>query len=195
VCGAYSARMAEDMAVFLVDYDPSWPVRFEAERQLILAAAGGLVLDVLHVGSTAIPGLPAKPVIDVCALVRSLEDAPACIAALASIEYHYFPYAEDVHPDRRWFCKPNPAARTHHLHLTPRGSGYQRVVLAFRDFLRVHADVAADYCALKQRLAAEFPNDREAYTLGKSQFVQDILRRVEAEQGGRGLAAPSAPRS
>jgi GrpB-like predicted nucleotidyltransferase (UPF0157 family) len=169
--------MAEDMPVFLVDYDPSWPLRFEAERQLILTAAGGLVLDVLHVGSTAIPGMPAKPIIDVCALVRSLEDAPACITALASIDYHYFPYAEDVHPDRRWFCKPNPTARTHHLHLTPTGSHFQRVTLAFRDFLRAHPDAAADYCALKRRLVTEFPKDREAYTAAKSEFVQDILSR------------------
>jgi GrpB-like predicted nucleotidyltransferase (UPF0157 family) len=156
---------------------------FEAERELIVAAAQGLVRDVVHIGSTAIPGMRAKPIIDVCALVGSLDDAPACISLLRSIEYYYAPYAEDREPERRWFCKPHPAARTHHLHLTPSGSRFHRDRVEFRDVLRGDHETAARYCALKERLSLEFPDDRDAYTDAKSDFVRDVLARADRGRG------------
>jgi GrpB-like predicted nucleotidyltransferase (UPF0157 family) len=157
---------------------------FEAERELIMQAAQGLILDVVHIGSTAIPGMRAKPIIDVCALVGSLDDAPACMSLLRSIEYYYAPYAEDREPERRWFCKPHPAARTHHLHLTPRGSRFHRDRVAFRDFLRQDSEAADRYRALKERLALHVPDDREAYTDAKSDFVRDVLLRAACGDGG-----------
>lgn len=170
--------MTVDMPVLLVDYDPTWPRMFEVERQLIMEAAQGLIVDVLHIGSTAIPGMRAKPIIDVCALVGSLDDAPACISLLRSIEYYYAPYAEDREPDRRWFCKPHPAARTHHLHLTPSGSRFLRERIAFRDYLRGDRETADRYRVLKERLSLDFANDRDAYTDAKSDFVRDVLVRA-----------------
>jgi GrpB-like predicted nucleotidyltransferase (UPF0157 family) len=87
----------------------------------------------------------------------------------------YSPYRPD---EMLWFCKPNPAQRTHHLHLVPTDSRRFRAELAFRDYLRAHAEVAKDYGVLKRRLAIEFEQDREAYTEAKSGFIQEVLGRA-----------------
>ncbi len=122
-------------------------------------------------GSTAIPGLPAKPIIDIMAGVADLGTSRACIDLVAPLDYCYAPYRTDV---MHWFCKPGPERRTHHLHLVPTGSKRYVDVLAFRDYLRAHPDVAAEYADLKRSLAAEHPTDRNAYTDGKSELVAAI---------------------
>ena len=123
-------------------------------------------------GSTAVPGLDAKPIIDILAGVRDLETARACFEPLAGLDYLYAPYLpEEMH----WFCKPHPAHRTHHLHLVPVDSRRYRDELSFRDRLRADHQLAADYAALKHRLAKHHHADREAYTDAKAAFIRAAL--------------------
>jgi GrpB-like predicted nucleotidyltransferase (UPF0157 family) len=162
-----------DAPIELVPYDPGWPPRFAEERaRLAPLLAPWLCGTIEHIGSTAVPGLVAKPVIDLMAPVRSLADARPAIAALAAAGYCHFPYQADV---MHWFCKPSPALRTHHLHLVPVDGALWRDRLAFRDALRRQPDVAQAYAALKRALATRFPDDREAYTEGKTAFVAQVL--------------------
>jgi GrpB-like predicted nucleotidyltransferase (UPF0157 family) len=166
------------MPVCLVDYDPAWSGRFANEAAAIRAALGADALAVEHIGSTAMPGMRAKPVIDIMVLIDDIEDAPAYIKRLRPLDYHYYPYSLDRTPERRWFCKPGLENRTHHLHLVQAGTEFHREHLLFRDYLVCHADVAADYLALKESLAARFPDDREAYTEGKTEFIRAVLSRA-----------------
>jgi len=172
------ARTMPEMPVYLVPYDDSWPRRFDEESAAIQRTLGSTVLSVEHIGSTAIPGISAKPIIDIMALVDDVRVAPSWFDALETIEYQYFPYAEERVPERRWFCKPSSQHRTHHLHLTQIGSAHHRNQLAFRDHLRAHRKDAERYETLKRDLAERFPNDREAYTDGKSEFVTEILAKA-----------------
>lgn len=116
--------------------------------------------------------MEAKPIVDILAGVRSLEESRACFEPLARLGYVHAPYLpEEMH----WFCKPHPSRRTHHLHLVPAGSERYRDELAFRDRLRQDPQIAAEYAALKRSLASRHANDREAYTDAKSQFVGRVL--------------------
>lgn len=168
---------AERHHVEVVDYDPAWPAKFEAEAgALQVSLAPWLDGPIEHVGSTAVVGLPAKPVIDLMAPVRSLDDSRPAIAVLEGQHgYTYWPYKDDV---MHWLCKPGEFVRTHHLHLIPVGSELFRERLFFRDTLRTDAEVRRRYAALKRELAAQFPNDREAYTQGKGPFVAEIVGRL-----------------
>jgi GrpB-like predicted nucleotidyltransferase (UPF0157 family) len=169
--------MANDAPVEIVPYDQEWPRTFEAERQLLLDAIGPWLVagSIEHIGSTAIPGLDAKPVIDIMAGVESLDGSRAALPVLARHQYCYFPYRTEV---MHWLCKPSPARRTHHLHLAPHGGPLWIERLAFRDYLRTHVDVALEYATLKHRLAAEHRFDREAYTDAKAPFVQRVLENA-----------------
>lgn len=168
---------APDAPIEICAPDPQWPARFEAERRLLQPLlAPWLAGPIEHIGSTAVPGLAAKPVLDILAPVHSLAGSTGAIAAAAGLDYVYHPYrAEAMH----WFCKPSPAHRTHHLHLVPWGSALWRDRLAFRDALRHSPALAAEYQALKQRLAAQFADDREAYTDAKGPFIAAVLARVD----------------
>ncbi|WP_205650079.1 GrpB family protein [Actinoplanes solisilvae] len=161
-----------DEAISLHPYDPAWPARFESEAAVLAEVLGPYVTGgIHHVGSTAIPGLSAKPIVDIMIGVTDLDSSRACIEPLAGLDYCYAPYREDV---MHWFCKPNPARRTHHLHLVPTGSARFVDVLAFRDYLRAYPEAAERYEALKQRLAAEHAHDRNAYTDGKTDLVATL---------------------
>ena len=166
-----------DAAVRIVPYDHQWPDSFAIERQLLAHAIGRWVVagSIEHIGSTAVPGLAAKPVIDIMAGVDSLE---ASREAIPELERHHYCYAAYRIEVMHWFCKPSPAHRTHHLHLVPLGSSLWIQQLAFRDYLRTHPDVALEYGALKRRLAGAHPCDRDAYTNAKAPFVQRILAKA-----------------
>ncbi|MEK8030516.1 GrpB family protein [Ideonella sp. DXS29W] len=162
--------------VVVVPYDVEWPARFESERQWLQPLlAPWLTGDIEHIGSTSVPGLAAKPVIDMMAPVASLKDARPAIVAASEAGYLHHPYRADV---MHWFCKPSPHVRTHHLHLVPRDSPLWRERLAFRDALRADPNLAQQYAALKMQLAAQFRTDREAYTVAKGPFVQSVLSTV-----------------
>ena len=129
-----------------------------------------------HVGSTAVPGLAAKPIVDILVGVEDLESSRACFEPLARLEYLYAPYrSEEMH----WFCKPHPDRRTHHLHLAPTGGDRFVEELAFRDRLRTDRGLAADYATLKGELAARFGADREAYTEAKTDFIRRALDEAQ----------------
>lgn len=164
----------------IVSYDPAWPVMFSEEAAILRhALAPWLVGGLEHIGSTAVTGLAAKPVIDIMAGVQSLEASRPAIAAAIELGYCHWPYQADV---EHWFCKPSPAFRTHHLHLIPLGTPQWVQPIAFRDYLRAHAPIAEEYAALKRRLAEEHRFDREAYTDAKRPFVERITQ-IALESG------------
>jgi GrpB-like predicted nucleotidyltransferase (UPF0157 family) len=175
--GIDAHAMSNDAPVHIAPYDQDWPSRFEAERQLLIDAIGAWLVagSIEHIGSTAILGLDAKPVIDIMAGVESLDGSRAALPVLERHQYCYAPYRTEV---MHWFCKPSPAQRTHHLHLVPLGSPLWIEQLAFRDYLRTHVDVALEYAALKRRLADAHRLDREAYTNAKAPFVQRVLQNA-----------------
>jgi GrpB-like predicted nucleotidyltransferase (UPF0157 family) len=158
----------------IVPYNHTWPNLFKQERELLASTIRNwLVGTIEHFGSTAVPGLAAKPVIDVLVGVESLDASRPAIPVLERFGYHYFPYRPDqVH----WFCKPSPAFRTHHVHLVPYRSRHWAEQLAFRDYLRAHPEIAAEYADLKFQLAERYREDREAYTDAKGPFVARIVR-------------------
>lgn len=163
---------SKEAPIEIVTYDPSWPQRFEEEaRVLRQSLAKWLAGPIEHIGSTAVPGIDAKPVIDIMAGVSTLDASRPAIAAVAALEYSYAPYNSEF---EHWFCKPSPAFRTHHLHLIPVATEQWIRRLAFRDYLRAHPDTAAEYAALKRELAREFRLDREAYTEAKRPFIDRI---------------------
>jgi GrpB-like predicted nucleotidyltransferase (UPF0157 family) len=166
--------------VEIVNYDPRWPALFDAEAKRLRAALDpSLIVGLEHFGSTAIPGLSAKPIIDILIAVRSLAAARASfVEPLENLDYIY--WAENPKPDRMFFVKGMPpfgVRRTHHVHVTePQGEMWQR--LAFRDYLRAHPEEAATYGQLKRRLAGEHRADREAYTGAKATYIESVLRKV-----------------
>ena len=162
--------------VRLVPYDSRWPALFEAERVLLESVLEPwLVGPIEHIGSTAVVGLIAKPVIDIMAGIGDLEAAIPALDAAATLGYMYFPYRST---EMHWFCKPSPAERTHHLHLVPVDSQLWRERLTFRDSLRDSAETALRYAELKRDLATRYEFDREAYTDGKSDFVAAVLHHA-----------------
>lgn len=169
---ADSARSRE-APVQIVEYDPNWPAEFRRERAMLrVLLAPWLAGPIEHIGSTAVPGLAAKPVIDIMAAVASLDASRAAIGTLREAEYVYFPYrAEEMH----WFCKPDPSLRTHHLHLVPRQDQLWQQRLAFRNALRANRQLACEYADLKRTLAERFRFDREGYTSAKGAFVARVL--------------------
>jgi GrpB-like predicted nucleotidyltransferase (UPF0157 family) len=175
---------SREQPVEIVEYDSSWPVLFEEERQaLARALATWLAGPIEHIGSTAVPGLAAKPVLDIMAGVLTLEASRAAIDAAVQLGYCYFPYRVE---SEHWFCKPSPLYRTHHLHLVPTGSSQWIEAIAFRDYLRRHAAIATEYEVLKRRLAAELHFDRETYTGAKRPFLERVTRLALAHGYGSG---------
>jgi GrpB-like predicted nucleotidyltransferase (UPF0157 family) len=163
--------------IHLVAYDPDWPILFEQEKQRILNLLGPVLIDVQHFGSTSVPGLAAKPLLDLLGAVRTLDDIPACAAALHTLGY------EDasvylggwIIGDRRLFCKGPYNEGTHHLHLVQYGSETWVHNLRFRDYLRAHPEAVAEYMELKTRLAGTHQTDIDGYTEGKSEFIRAIM--------------------
>ncbi len=156
-----------DAAVEIVDYDPAWPAAFEAERKRLALLLESV--EIHHFGSTSVPGLAAKPVIDMIALVDDL-DAP--IPTLVAHAGYQFPAAFNATlSHRRFLCYPTAAHRTHHLHLVD-DHGELEHRLRFRDRLRAEPLLAAEYATLKRELAGRYRNDREAYTEAKAAFIE-----------------------
>ncbi len=162
--------------VSLASYDPQWADRFEAEKQAIQAALTDRVTAIHHIGSTAIPGLAAKPVIDIMLVVRQLADFADCIAPLQRLGYAFIDYPQNV--DRKFFRKGQP--RTHHLHIVAEDNAELRDHLLFRDALRANAGLRDEYAALKYDLASRFKTDRAHYSDSKTQFVRRVIEAARA---------------
>jgi GrpB-like predicted nucleotidyltransferase (UPF0157 family) len=169
--------------VAIVQYDPEWPLRFEAERTLLAhVLAPWLEGGIHHVGSTAIPGIAAKPIIDIVAGVRELGAARAAFQPLREVSYTYSPHRPGI---AHHFVKSSARFPEYSLHLTEVGSDLWRERLAFRDALRANSNLAAEYEALKLRLAQEHRNDVDAYTRGKRDFVARVLASAGLQPGRR----------
>jgi len=162
----------------LADPDPSWPDRYEAEADRIVAAMpSGLVERIDHIGSTSVPGLPAKPYIDIQLSVVSIVPRDAYLGPLVGLGYRWKP---DGHDDTHEFFSLDEVEgrRAVNLHVTQSGSGWERRHLAFRDALRADPETAAAYAALKRQLAADHPRDIVRYVQGKTAFVLAVEERA-----------------
>ncbi len=162
--------------VTLVPHDPRWRDAFEVESSRIKDALGSLLVEIEHIGSTSIPGIVAKPTIDIAATIRSFDDAARCVESLTPLGYHYVPRYEEELPNRRYFRSDarGPAGeRLFHLHVYEHLHPEYLAYLTFRDRLRSNPAAAREYEALKLRLAASVP--RERYPYGKASFVASIL--------------------
>ena len=162
-----------DAPIVIEPYSDDWPRRFAEERDVLEAVLRPwLAGPIEHVGSTAVPGLAAKPVIDIMAAVHGLEASRPALSSLAPLGYLYAAYrTETMH----WLCKPSAEVRTHHLYLVPMGSQLWKDRITFRDRLRSDSALADAYASLKRDLARMYPNDREAYTDAKQPFVEMVL--------------------
>lgn len=165
--------------VRLVPYNPIWPVLFEREKEHLLACLPGELINRLeHFGSTAVPGLAAKPIIDILVEVTSLEETKKRIAPiLESQGYDYFwrpTWGDDTPPFYAWFIKRDSEGnRTHHIHMVEQDFEHWERLL-FRDYLIEHPDVAKEYQDLKHRLFKAHPHDRIVYTKGKTEFIVHV---------------------
>ncbi|MCB0025244.1 MAG: bifunctional GNAT family N-acetyltransferase/GrpB family protein [Caldilinea sp.] len=159
----------------VVPYDPAWPARFEAEAAAIRAALGDTLVGIEHIGSTSVPGLAAKPIIDMIPLVRDVTELDDKIGAMAAIGYT--PRGEYGLPGRRYFRKGSAYARVVHAHAYQIDDPEAARHLAFRDYLRTHAEARAAYAELKIELAERHPTDIVAYMDGKD----GLIKQLEAE--------------
>ena len=174
-----------DVPVVIVPYDPDWPRQFERERTLLTTVFGSDAV-IEHVGSTSVPGVGAKPIIDAMVGLRDLAEAESRIGQMEAAGFQYVPDYEADLPDRRYFVRPRQLPRTSHVHCVVRDGEFWHKHLKFRDHLRRNADVAAEYYQLKCRLAQLHGRKREAYTAAKSEFIQRAL-------GADDIAPPHAP--
>jgi len=160
----------------VVPYDPRWPAAFDAEAIRIRHALGPLAVRIDHHGSTAVPGLAAKPIIDIQISVPSFEPLAAYRDPLASLGYVF--RSENDERTKRYFREALGAPRTH-VHVRQAGSWAEQFALLFRDYLRAHPDAARDYATVKYQLAAQFADDRHGYTDAKIPFTWDVMQQAD----------------
>jgi GrpB-like predicted nucleotidyltransferase (UPF0157 family) len=172
------------IGIVIADYDPEWPRLYARERRRIRRALAGRIVAIEHVGSTSVAGLAAKPIIDMMAGVERLDDASAFIEPLRRIGYQFHPELMARHgiDDDLLFLKGPRGSETVHLHVTEYAGGFWQEKLLFRDFLRTHPDVAAEYAALKRTLAPRF-SDGTPYSIAKTEFIVAVLERARQASG------------
>ncbi len=167
----------------IVRYDPNWPGMFSAERDRLAAALGGVALRIDHHGSTSVPGLSAKPIIDIQISVLRLRPIGTYAVGLTLLGYVHVPHPDDSFCP--FFHRPAGWPHTHHIHVVESGGAEERRTLAFRDYLREHPEASQEYGDLKRQLAwqhnaADF-SAREAYAQAKTEFVINLIERALAE--------------
>lgn len=161
--------------VLVVPYDPSWQTAFDTEKQRILEACpsdSSVVIE--HVGSTAVPGLCAKPILDIMIGIPSNKDGVSLVPFLAELGYFY--KGENGIPGRHYFTLGSP--RTHHVHMVERNGPIWKKHLLFRDHLRNHLEDRNEYATLKKSLSESFPTDRLRYTESKNELIQTIVEKA-----------------
>jgi len=170
---------AFEQPVELADHDAAGPAEFEAERARLMDALPGTFVAIEHIGSTAVEGLRAKPLIDLLAGVRSMDEARALSAPLERIGYTTSPELNATLATRQWFMRQSGGRRTHHLHVVVHDSEDWNARVGFRDRLRADPALRHRYEALKEDLALRYADDRDAYTDGKSTFILAVNRDEE----------------
>jgi GrpB-like predicted nucleotidyltransferase (UPF0157 family) len=172
-------------SIVVSDYDPNWPALFEQESTGIKRALGSFALAIEHVGSTAVPGLPSKPIIDLLVGVPSLEEAKQrCIAPMEARGYIYIPEYASWIPGELFFRKGPPGPWTHHVHLMEPSHARWEALLVFRDYLRAHPEAASAYANIKRALAASSKDDIAAYRTGKGIFVDETTAKARVWRAG-----------
>jgi len=166
----------EQGVVKLVPYTIEWKRLFEEEKARLQSVIGKYVLGIQHVGSTSIPGMVAKPILDIGIAVRNFEEARGCILPIERLEYEY--RGEFGIPRRHYFVRGTP--RTHHIHMNEIDSRDWENQVLFRDFLIQWPELAKEYITLKANLAQQFPTDREAYLNGKASFIEMVLEMARS---------------
>ncbi len=165
--------------VIIEEYNPKWPLLYEDEKNRILNVIGEEYENIEHIGSTSVPGLGAKPIIDIMIGFRTLSEAEECIKPMNKLSYEYIKEHEEEIPERRYLTKGSKSeGRTHHVHMVETSSKFWIRHLMFRDFLRTHPEVAEEYYQLKKKLADRFRNNRRAYTEGKTAFILAIQKKI-----------------
>ncbi len=168
--------MAHDAAIVTIDYDPRWPMIFEAERRRLQGGLGEVAVRIEHVGSTAVLGLAAKPIIDIDIYVRAIDPMTPYREPLEALGYVY--QFDPETPDLHFFGYPAERPRRLHVHVAEVGSDHMQADLAVRDFLRTHSEVAQEYARLKRGLTAQRAGDRDAYIAGKAAFMTALRARA-----------------
>lgn len=168
----------------MVAHRAGWAADFERERARIAAAlAPWAAGPVEHIGSTAVPGLAAKPIIDMMVSLTDHRHGGAAGEALAGIGWVHAPEPGDAERRKLSFCRPDPGWRTHHLHVYEAGDPIPHSLIVFRDHLRAHPGDAAEYARIKTELAAADEHDRPRYRAGKAPFIQSVLARATRAPG------------
>ena len=167
--------------IVVVEYASEWPEKFAAEARRLRDTLTSVLIAIHHIGSTSVPGLAAKPTIDILAVVRCLNELDTRNDAM--IDLGYEPRGEFGIVGRRFFAKGSDACHTHHLHAYEAGHPEIEAHLDFRDYLGVHPDQALIYVELKAKLAERHRNDIEAYIEGKAPLVREILENARQWRG------------
>ena len=174
-------------SIVVRDYDPAWSAMFEQERTVLHSALGSRVIAIEHVGSTAVPGLAAKPIIDLMVGVRGLTEARSCcVEPLQALGYTYLPEYESWLPGELFFRKGIPGPWTHHVHMMEPSNPHWEELVVFRDYLRSHPEVAGAYGHLKKALALAFGEDIAGFRNAKHPFVQQVMAKARAAHSSRG---------
>ncbi|WP_221090420.1 GrpB family protein [Deinococcus aquaedulcis] len=160
--------------VELRPWSPAYPALFEQERARVAGVLGTLASDIQHIGSTSIPGLVAKPVLDLAVAVPDQKRVAACAQPLATLGYVFM--GDPVGKGEAFFARGSDEARTHYLHVLSAGHPHWHAYLTFRDALRQSADLRDDYARLKQTLAQAHPEQRRVYTNRKGEFIEQVLK-------------------
>ena len=162
--------------LYLSPYRDEWPVLFEAEKKIIAAAIGNLVNDFQHVGSTAVPEMRAKPILDIAIAVEDFDTARVCIEPMVELGYTF--RGENGIPRRHYFQKGEPC--THHIHMVEATSEEWTNLILFRDYLRSDRSVAEEYGRLKAALVDNLTGDRKAYLAAKAEFITEAIKKARA---------------
>ncbi len=168
--------MGERRKIVVVPYDPHWPAMYRAEAAQLTTIFGPELISIHHIGSTSIPGLSAKPIIDMMPLVRNIEMVARFDSAM--IQLGYQPMGENGIPGRRYFVKGGDLHRTHHVHIYEAGNPEVARHLDFRDYLIAHPEEAQEYASIKQQLARQFSHDIDSYMAGKDAFIKETIQKA-----------------
>ncbi|MBS4537713.1 GrpB family protein [Clostridium sp. D2Q-11] len=167
--------------VKLSPYSKEWSILFEKEKDELIKSIGKFIIDIQHVGSTSIPHMDSKPIIDIVIGIKELKDGLQCMKPLEKLGYHYKGHMGKS--NRLFFAKGNEDNRTHHVNIVEYGDKNWTNLILFRDYLIKHQDFKHEYEVLKKRLAREYGDDRNTYTCKKEDFILNTIELAMVEKG------------
>ncbi|MDD3048580.1 MAG: GrpB family protein [Bacilli bacterium] len=166
--------------VELKTYDSNWRNMFESEKLFLINILKDNIIEIEHVGSTSIPGLKAKPIIDICVVIKDLQDAPKFNTLLSKFDYYFVEEAGEK--DRYFYAKGPENNRTYYLHFVEKNSNSYNNLIMFKDYLIKNPKSLLKYQKIKETLAKKYPNERSKYTLGKADFIKSIMKKILKER-------------